>query len=224
MGQDTHSPVPYYETSGNCQIWLKGDHMSRPPYYVNDVISRLDGEKATYDKATGKWLIIKETSVRVPGKANPQKVKKVIAEATPSGRKEFSEDGVSSEPELQPTIVDCVSYEYGASRVLWVRLTSSWKNFNGDYATAIFLDAIKKELPDSYLLRGKSFTLPDSGIHVAQRQKYLWEDYKEAGIELKDLMPLKSLSMRCYPDGRAEINPPTPEQASLLEKYKVSLV
>jgi len=190
--------------------------MARRPQYVTDVIR--EGEMATFDKETQRWMLYRLTSKRIPGKKNPVKERTYVAEVTPLGRKDLT---VINSPKLD--VIHVTPYEYGISRVLEQKMPYGWAQLYPEDCEAIFLDAIRKVLPTSYLLRGKDYSLPTKGINIPLRQKVLWEHYEKLGITLEQLEPLRMIQLLCFED-KESVTAPNAAQAELLSRLGVELV
>ena len=94
--------------------------MSRRPFYVEQVIE--PDEQATIDPVTGKWMLYRLTSIRVPGRKNPVKKRVFTAECSPEGRKEPTTD-LGPKPEVKAV----EAWEYGLSRVLQAAFPGDWE-------------------------------------------------------------------------------------------------
>ena len=190
--------------------------MSRRPFYVEQVIE--PDEQATIDPVTGKWMLYRLTSIRVPGRKNPVKKRVFTAECSPEGRKELTTD-LGPKPEVKAV----EAWEYGLSRVLQAAFPGDWERRYPEHSEAIFLDFIHSTSPNSFLLRGKTYTLPTTGINVRLRQEMLWDFYGKKEITPQMLEPLKGIMLLSI-DGKEMIMAPDEEQAGLLAKLGVSLV
>jgi hypothetical protein len=165
-------------------------------------------------KVGNSYYLYKTTSVRVPGKKNPQPKSEYIGTITP--------DGVVKTGVRKMTSNVVRVYEYGFSYALKqlkpARFTSDIRDKGK--AELLFLHMIKQYSPHSYLLRGAA--LPEAKeLHLslpAQTRKY----ERLAGVSIQSLLPLGQLYL-VEMDGQEFVSQVTAEIAELMKETGVEL-
>jgi hypothetical protein len=172
-------------------------------------------EPGTSAKKVGNsYYLYKTTSVRVPGKKNPQPKSEYIGIITPEG---VVKTGV------RKTTANTVRvYEYGFSYALKQLMPASFTRGVRDKEKAklLLLHIIRQYSPHSYLLRGIALP-PAEDRHVSlpvQTRRY----ERLSGIRIQDLLPLGQLYL-VEIDGREMVSEITPEIAGIMAKAGVTL-
>jgi hypothetical protein len=165
-------------------------------------------------KVGSSYYLYKATSVRVPGKKNPQPKAEYIGVITPdgvvkSGVKKLATDNVRV-------------YEYGFSYALKQLTPVKFIKDIGDdmKAEMLFLHIVKQYSPTSYLLRGVDLPSTEE-LHIClstQIKKY----ERLTGIEISSLFPLMYLYL-VEMGGKETMSEITPETDMLLKKAGVTL-
>jgi hypothetical protein len=165
-------------------------------------------------KIGNSYYLYKVTSVRVPGKKNPQPKGEYIGVITPEGVVK------TNVRKLQTDVVRV--YEYGFSYAMRQLTPPKFTSDIGDApkAESLFLHIVKKYSPTSYLLRGVDLP-PAEELHVClstQIKKY----ERLSGARIESLMPLCRLYL-VEMGGREMLSEITPEIEELLTGLGVSL-
>jgi hypothetical protein len=155
--------------------------MSRYP----DWVTRYRKPGTSVKKVGESYYLYKTTSVRVPGKKNPQPRSEYIGVITEDG---IIETGIRKLP-----VQTCRVYEYGFSNAieqLWPQRISL---DIGDEKKArqVFLNVVMKYSDSSYLLRGDNSLSPEElRVCICACEKKF---EKLTGVEIKSLLPLSRI-------------------------------
>lgn len=185
----------------NTPDWVKEIKDNAVPNYGKGLAVKQIGDK---------YYLYKRSSKRVKGKKNPQVVETYIGAITQGGLI-LKERGLS-----QSEVVVC---EYGFSRVLQALCPQSWaKPLKNDWKS-VFLEIVRKESPNSYLLRNECYEVPENRNIQLQTRK-LWDSLPDGTYE--KIEPLKRVYQLYFPD-RVMLAHISDEQISIASSFDVDL-
>jgi hypothetical protein len=165
-------------------------------------------------KVGDSYYLYKTTSVRIPGKKNPQPKSEYIGRIT--------RNGVEASGVRKLQAQTCRVYEYGFSRALEKLWSEKTDRDIGDKRKArqIFLNVVMKHSERSHLLRGGGISTPEE-LHVcicAYEKKF----ERLTGIEIKSLLPLSRIYL-VEMGGKEIISEISPPLRELMKELGVSL-
>lgn len=142
----------------------------------------------TVKKKGDSYYLYKRTSRRVPGKKYPQPVDTYIGIITP--------EGIVTSNKKKVSLTEIEVWEFGFSKAVWDLCPEGWKKPLGDEWADILRILIAEWSPQSYLCREgiknrEGFRCQFS----AQAASLSRRIFKEYGIGIKDLEPLKGIYM-----------------------------
>ncbi len=182
--------------------------MARRPAYMAGQMKH--GEIAHFED--GVWYICTRTSRRENGEY--KRIIRKIAVSYPSGRRELSD---AADPIAYPG--NAQIYEFGFSYGMQVACPLQWKSFlRGDWEM-LFLYIIQQESPESYLLKERTVTVPESRNPDLQRKRF-WERIPDQ-IRMH-LETLRSLHV-IFDSDRIHIELPTDAQKLALDALGIDL-
>lgn len=173
--------------------------------------------RGTTVKKKGKaYYLYKRTSRRIPGKKYPQPVDTYIGIITP--------EGVVRTQKKKLTLSDIEVREFGFSKALWELCPQGWKDVLGNEWEDVLAALILRRSPQTYLSQHYESKEPSSFHCSFSVQGGLLSRrlFKERGIDLKDLEPLKSVYLVRI--GKEEaVSRIDEEQQTLLDRIGVKL-
>ena len=181
--------------------WVKEIRDSAVSEYGKGLAVKQSGER---------YYLYKRSSKRVTGKKNPQVTETYIGAITRSGLV-LREKGLSQ--------ADIEVWEYGFSRVLLTLVPSCWKAPLKDEWMSVFLEIIRQESPNSYLLRNAELNIPEDIDLPVLKQKLLESISEDTFCRLK---PLKLVYLLYFPD-HVVLSHVSEEQSAIAREYHVDL-
>lgn len=170
----------------------------------------------TVKKKGDTYYLYKRTSRRVPGKKYPQPVDTYVGIITP--------EGVIKSEKKKISLREIEVKEYGFSRAVWQLCPEGWKKPLGDDWEDVLMLLVQKWSPETYLLKERELK-PVEDLHYqfgAQASSLSRRIYKEHGVDIQDLQPLKKIYLLYLGKERA-VSKIDGEQKVLLEKTGVDL-
>lgn len=140
----------------------------------------------TVKKKGDSYYLYKRTSRRVPGKKYPQPVDTYIGIITP--------EGIVTSNKKKITVTEIEVWEFGFSKAVWDLCPDGWKKPLGDEWEDILKVILSGWSPQSHLcregIRNKEEFRCQWGAQAASLSRRI---YKEHGIDIKELEPLKGV-------------------------------
>ena len=170
----------------------------------------------TVKKKGDSYYLYKRTSRRVPGKKYPQPVDTYIGIITP--------EGIITSNRKKVTLTEIEVWEFGFSKAIWDLCPQGWKKPLGEEWEDILRIILSGWSPQSYICR--------EGVRDREGFRCQWgaqasslsrRIYKEHGVEMKDLEPLKNVYLVMMGKEKA-VSKLWPEQQILVDSLGLSMV
>lgn len=176
----------------------------------------LSARGTTVKKKGDTYYLYKRTSRRVPGKKYPQPVDTYIGIITP--------EGVIKSEKKKISLREIEVREYGFSKAVWQLCPEGWKKPLGDDWEDVLTILVWKWSPETYLLKERELK-PEEAFHYqfnAQASSLSRRIYKEHGVDIRDMQPLKKIYL-LYLEKERAVSKIDDDQKKLLEKTGVDL-
>lgn len=190
--------------------------MQRTEKVYPDWVQEYRTKGTTVKKKGENYYLYKRTSKRVPGRKYPQPVDTYIGIITPQG--------VIKSEKKKVSLREIEVKEYGFSRAVWQLCPEGWKKPLGDDWEDVLTVLVQKWSPETYLLKERELK-PEEDFRYqfnARASSLSRRIYKEHGVDIHDLEPLKNIYL-LYLEKERAVSKIGREQKELLEKTGVDL-
>lgn len=168
----------------------------------------------TVKKKGDSYYLYKRTSRRVPGKKYPQPVDTYIGIITP--------EGIITSNKKKVELSEIEVWEYGFSKAIWDLCPEGWKKPLGDDWENVLKRILSQWSTNSYLCQEECETWEMRYQLGAQAGSLSRRIYKEHGVDIKEIEPLKSVYLVVMGKQKA-VSKIRPEHQILIDSLGLSM-
>ena len=168
----------------------------------------------TVKKKGDSYYLYKRTSRRVQGKKYPQPVDTYIGIITP--------EGIITSNKKKVELSEIEVWEYGFSKAIWDLCPEGWKKPLGDDWENVLKRILSQWSPNSYFCREECENREMRYQLGAQAGSLSRRIYKEHGVDIKELEPLKSVYLVVMGKQKA-VSKIRPEHQILIDSLGLSM-